>query len=146
MPTQIFSSTEPKASETARLVAATLGVSTSECDGLHEHDRTTTPYQDQAAFRASVARFFAEPEALVYGSETAAEARNRFSAAIDGIVQQHPDGNLVVVAHGTVITLFVAQYNQIEPFDFWRRLGLPSYTVLALPDFRLLSVVESVEE
>lgn len=145
-PAQIISSSEHKAIETAQLVARVLEVPALQTSGLHEHDRSSAPYQSAAAFEASVARFFAEPDALVYGSETADAARSRFSAGIADVVRQHPAGNLVVVAHGTVITLFVAQTNQIDAFDFWQRLGLPSYTVLSLPDFRLMKVAATIAD
>jgi hypothetical protein len=31
------------------------------------------------------------------------------------------------VAHGTVNTLFLAQYEDIDVLDFWCSLGLPSF-------------------
>src|SRR5437588_121956 len=50
---------------------------------------------------------------------------------------------LIVVAHGTVITLLVAGWCGVEPFPLWERLGLPSYVVLELPERRIVEVVES---
>lgn len=145
-PAHIISSTEPKASETAHLASIALGVPWSTQDGLHEHDRSAVPFLGDAEFNAAVARFFAEPDTLVFGGETAAAARERFSTAIAAVLREHPEGNLAVVAHGTVITLFVAQANQIDAFDLWQRLGLPSYVVLALPDLRLLAQTETIKD
>jgi hypothetical protein len=38
---------------------------------------------------------------------------------------------------GTVITLFVARYADVDPLGFWKRLGLPSFCVLMFMPFRL---------
>jgi broad specificity phosphatase PhoE len=61
----------------------------------------------------------------------------RFSGALHEILERYPDENVAVVAHGTVITLFVARHGAVEPFVFWKRLGLPSFCVLTLLPFRL---------
>jgi broad specificity phosphatase PhoE len=115
-------------------------------EGLHEHDRSNAPYLSSREFDTTVARFFAEPTKLVFGKETADTARMRFSDAISHVLRQHPAGNLAVVAHGTVITLFVARTNDIDEFRFWKGLGLPALVVLSLPDFRLIAVPEQGED
>jgi len=141
-PGVILSSREPKAVETARIVADRLGLETRSAAGLHEHERNTAPFISPQAFESIVARFFAQSDQLVFGEESAAQAQARFAAAVDALRQQHSGGNLALVAHGTVITLFVAQANHIEPFAFWKRLGLPSFVVLSIPDLALVDVIE----
>jgi broad specificity phosphatase PhoE len=143
-PTHIVASTEPKAGETAELIGAALDLPWTSMQGLHEHDRSTAPFLGADEFETTVARFFAEPDRLVFGSETAEEARTRFDTAMAGVLRRYPEGNIAVVAHGTVITLFVAQANPIDAFAFWRRLGLPSMVVLALPELRLLTLRERI--
>ncbi len=44
-----------------------------------------------------------------------------------------------------MISLFVARHAAVEPFPLWRRLGLPSFVVLAVPALALLEVIERVE-
>lgn len=141
-PAAILSSREPKAVETARIVADRLGLEAQVVAGLHEHERSTAPFVSLQAFEAAVERFFANPDQLVFGEESAAQARARFAAAVDVLRQQHTGGNLALVAHGTVISLFVAQANRIDPFAFWKRLGLPSFVVLSISDLALVDVVE----
>jgi broad specificity phosphatase PhoE len=87
---------------------------------------------DEEDFEASVAAFFAHPEALVLGVETARQARERFTGALEDIVRQHPTGDVVVVTHGTVMSLFVAAYTGIEPFPYCKRLRLPERIALEL--------------
>jgi broad specificity phosphatase PhoE len=85
------------------------------------------------AFEAAVARFFAHPAELLLGRETADEAHARFAGAVAAVMGRHRGETVAVVAHGTVITLFVARATGQEPFALWKRLGLPSFVVLAWP-------------
>jgi broad specificity phosphatase PhoE len=144
-PQAIVASVEPKAVETAQLVAAQLGIAVEVGAGLHEHDRREVGWLPAAAFEAAVAALFAHPDVLVMGSETATQARERFARAVEAVLQRHTAGNVVIVAHGTVIALFVAAVAGIEPFALWQRLGLPSFVVLTLPGLELQAVVDSVE-
>ena len=60
-------------------------------------------------------------------------------------MKRHPAGNLAIVSHGTVMTLFLAHVSGIDPVPFWKQLGLPAFVVLSYPDLALLKVVASVE-
>lgn len=142
-PAQIATSDEPKATETAHLLAAALGHSAPmrHDHDLREHERRPEDFfESTTAFHAAVRRFFAQPDTLVFGRETAATAGTRFAAAIARQLAAAPGVNLIVVAHGTVISLFAAAHAGLASFPLWRSLGLPSYVVLSLPD---LSHVET---
>lgn len=143
-PEVIWSSREPKAVETAEIVAASFGVPVRIADGLEEHHRDGVPfYPDRDDFEAAVQRFFRHPDRLVLGSETAEQARERMSAAIDDIVEVGHTDN-IVVTHGTVMTLYLAGIAGVRPMSFWRSLRLPSYVVLEVPINRILSTVETL--
>lgn len=103
-PVMIAASTEPKATETAQIVGERLGLPVEVMDALHENDRTGLGWLGAAELEERIARFFAEPHARVMGNETAHEAYARFAAAVEEICARHPNGNIVVVAHGTVMT------------------------------------------
>ena len=137
-PSVLIASPEPKARETAEIIAARLGLEMAIDSELYEHDRANVPFLSQPAFREAVAEFFARPDELVFGNETAQQARQRFTQAVEQIIAAHPDENIVIVAHGTVISLFAGHHAGIDPLRLWQRLGLPSYIVLSLPDFHLL--------
>jgi broad specificity phosphatase PhoE len=143
-PSAIVASREPKANETAQIVAQRLGLHHTTAEGLHEHDRSNVGWSSAAEFAAAVEQFFAHPSALVFGRETADQAGERFTRAVDQAITAHPIGNLVVVAHGTVITLFVAARAGVEPLPLWRRLGLPSFVALSLLDLVLVEIVEQI--
>jgi len=148
-PDVIVSSLEPKAVETGQIVASLLGKPFATAPGLHEHERRGVGFSTREEFEARVATLFAHPTELVMGSETAEQAGHRLTqaiAAIAHVLGSHPGDNVAVVTHGTVMSLYVAQVAGVEPFSFWRRLGLPSFVVLSWTAMDLLAVVESVVE
>ena len=143
-PSVVWSSREPKAVETADIVARAFGVPVRTADGLEEHHRRDVPYfPTMDEFESAVEQFFLSPDRLVLGSEMAGQALTRFTAAIDGVIDAG-QADSVVVTHGTVMTLYVASVAGVRPMDFWRRLGLPSFVALSLPDMHIQSVVEDV--
>lgn len=145
-PQAVVTSVEPKAAETGAIVAARLDVSTTTAAGLHEHERRGVGFLEPMAFDTAIERFFARPNDLVLGEETATQAHRRFAAAVDQVLGAYPRGDVVIVAHGTVISLFVAACAGVEPFALWSRLGLPSYVVLSRPTLGLVSTVARLDE
>jgi broad specificity phosphatase PhoE len=145
-PAALVASREPKATETAALIGKRIGLPYETAEGLEENDRTGFSYLSPAQYEATLTDFFARPEERVVGRETARAAEERFTRAIEAVHGRLPGGNLVVVAHGTVITLFVARHTGIDPFPFWQRLGLPSFVVLAYPDYQVTAVTESIAD
>lgn len=140
-PTAIVSSAKPKAVETARILAGMLGQAVHINPGLHEHDRRNVGWFDEAtAFEQAVATFFATPDSLVLGAETANQAHARFSAAVDATMAQFPGQSIAVVSHGTVITLFASRLLGLPPVPFWKQLGLPSLVALSWPHVALLGI------
>lgn len=129
-PIAIVSSTELKAVESAAAMAAVLGVPASQDEGLGEQRNDAGGFHDQAVFEALVARMFAHPHQLVLGEETGEAARHRFGGALDRQMALHPNGTLVVVAHGRVITLWASEILGLEPMTLWKSLGLANALVL----------------
>lgn len=135
----VVSSDEPKAVETGRIVAEILGLPYHSAPGLREHDITGEPYlDDPAAFEVAVKSLFSVPERRVFGNESAEEALRRFSGAVERGLEPYPNDDIVLVAHGRVNTLFVAAYNDVEPFAFWKNWPLGAFAVLARPGYGVL--------
>jgi broad specificity phosphatase PhoE len=132
---QIISSIEVKAQETAQIVAKCLHMPYQVYPGLHEHERPDATPSNPDEFIATIERFFAQPEKLVFGQETADQVCTRFSQAIHSLLEQYPDKNLVIITHGTVISLFLSRFCGVEPFSFWKRLGLPDFVVISMPGY-----------
>ena len=130
----VVSSHEAKAAETARIVAKILKVPFGVAAGLQEHDRRTVPYYpDRREFVAKMRDLFARPAERALGLESADEAHLRFGSALAGVLERNPEGNPVVVTHGTVIALFVSRATGLDPFDLWAGLRLPSFVALTIP-------------
>jgi broad specificity phosphatase PhoE len=143
-PTIIVTSLEPKARETGDLVGRALNIPVESAPNLHEHDRTGVPWLDQDLFETAVRTFFDRPNDLVFGRETARESASRFSRAVEETLARHPTGTLAIVAHGTVISLYLAAKTGIDPFPLWQRLGLPSFVVLPQASGQRVEIVDSV--
>ena len=141
----LCSSGEPKAVETAEIAAGCLGIGCSVYPGLHEHDRTGVPFLGDEEFAQAARGFFENPDRLVWGNETAEEAGDRFEGAVRSGLDEWEEEVVAIVAHGTVISLLVARYNDIDAFGFWQRLGLPSFCVLSAEDLRLREAVPNLK-
>lgn len=136
-PVAVIASDELKAQQTAQPLADRLGLSVEVAVDLREHERRTVGYLDEATFQATMRRFFAEPDTLVFGEETAHHALARFTKAVDDALARHPDGAIAIVTHGTVLSLFAAAHGAGDPMEFWRHLNLPAWAVFTMPDFTL---------
>ena len=74
-PDVVWSSNEPKAVETAEIVAGAFGVPARTADGLEEHHRRGVPYfSKRDEFESRVEQLFCNPDQLVLGTETAVQA------------------------------------------------------------------------
>ena len=139
----IWSSREPKSVETADILAATFGVPVRLADGLEEHHREEVPYLPKREFESTVEAFFHHPNQLVLGSETAEQACRRFTASIENVMKTGQK-DIIVVTHGTVISLFAASVAKVGPISLWHQLSLPSYVVLTLPSMKIQTIVGNV--
>lgn len=143
-PDMVLTSQEPKAFETGEILAEQLRIPVSSVENLHEHERRGVPFQSRDEFAAAVKRFFEHPEQLNFGDETAEQASIRFDEAVGKVLSEHA-GNIAIVAHGTVISLFTAKYANLDGFSLWSRLGMPAMLSFSLPGIELIEIVEDVE-
>jgi 2,3-bisphosphoglycerate-dependent phosphoglycerate mutase len=145
-PPLIIASKETKAQQTAQVIAKTLKLPLLVKSDLHEHERPqAVGLYSRDQFETLLSAFFEDPDRLIFGSESADEAYLRFSGALDRLIRTYPQESLVLVSHGTVISLFVSRRCGVPPFHFWKQLGLPSIIILSLPDFHLRYVIESIQ-
>lgn len=140
-PVAIVSSYEAKAQETASIIASHLRTIYRVEEGLHEHERSDVPYiEHEEDFKTAIKWLFKRPNTSVFGDETANQAKARFSKTIESLLEKYPEGDLVVVSHGTVISLYAAPHAGMEPFQLWKQLGTPSFVVLSLPAFKVVRI------
>jgi broad specificity phosphatase PhoE len=144
---RIYSSVERKANETAAVFGEAFRVPVVAVAGLHEHDRRGTALLSAGAFDQAMQSFFSQPAACVFGNESADAARTRFERALMPLVSDGAD-DIVVITHGTVLTLAVSARCHLDPYQFWQRLALPCAVSLTLPDWtleRITNVDDSIE-
>ncbi len=144
VPTIIVTSDEPKAVETGEIVARALGIKTEAAAGLQEHDRSNVPVMQTRDFISAMAHFFQNPNDRVLGQESAREALSRFKEAVETAMDSHSDGNVALVTHGTVLALFLAGAAGKCAFEWWRKMGLPSFVVMEWPGRDVEVVVEGM--
>lgn len=136
---KIFTSEEPKAIQTARIFGEKLNKELEIIKGIHEHKRNSNRViYPKEQWERLMRSFFESPNELIFGDETATEARIRFRTSILKLVNDNPtDEDILVVTHGTVMSLFISEYNEVDIFKVWNSFGLPSYAELNADSFIL---------
>ncbi|MBM7584156.1 broad specificity phosphatase PhoE [Bacillus pakistanensis] len=140
----VYSSDEPKAIETAEIIANELGKKAAITENTYEHKRRSNrkilPRND---FEELMRKFFEKPTEFIFGEETADMARKRFTAAVEEIIDSNETENdIILVTHGTVISLFINQFQSIDVFNLWNELECPSFVELTLPTYLINKIVK----
>jgi broad specificity phosphatase PhoE len=144
-PDAIYNSPERKAGETAGILAAALGLRAMTVPDLREHDRTGVPYfHSPGQFEEQVRRLFASPQDRVFGNESAADCLHRFRRGI-GVVHGSRARRPVVVTHGTVMSLYIADEVGVDAGGLWRQLTMPCFAVLGHPAREPFTGIQHVE-
>ena len=143
LPAVVFSSPETKAVETARHIGLHLGIGFTVRDGLREHRRPSV-FLPQPEFQENILSFFASPGSVVYGSESSNDVARRIEAEIRYALAGHPDGNILMVTHGTAMTSFISRHTDSDAYSLWKSLDLPCFVAFALPSFDIVDSVGTV--
>ncbi len=88
-----------------------------------------------------MARLFRFPDRPAgEGWETAAAALARFTRAIDQLIQAAEGRDLIVVSHGTVLSLYLSHLRGESHVDLadWARVRMPDYCVVDTSAMRLV--------
>ena len=80
------------------------------------------PYLSKPEFQASIQEFLQRPNILVFGKETANQTYARFYRSVDSVLQCYLDKTIAIVAHGTVISLFVSRIIGMSDLLLWNEL------------------------
>lgn len=137
--TQIVASTERKAVETARPLAALSGRDPAIRADTCENDRSATGFLPPAEFEATANAFFSEPDRSVRGWETARAAQRRIVAAVRTVITGFPQNSLLICGHGAVGTLLYCRLSGLAIDRKWDQPG-PGHLFAFDPDaFRALS-------
>lgn len=144
-PCRVAASPEPKARRTAGILCARLETAMVVNEALRELDRPILPIMPPHEHERFNARAFTAFDEPVLGTESARSALDRFAPAVRDLMMQDDPRNLVVVSHGTVISLFVAAHAGTDAFELWKTLKCGSFVVLG-PLLQLREIVETPGE
>ena len=112
--TQVISSGERKAIETAGIIAAKLNVELEVREAMHENDRSTTGFLEPDVFEAVAGEFFARPLISVRGWERAIDAQSRIVREVEHVLARNKPGDVLFVGHGAVGTLLFCHYSGLS--------------------------------
>src|ERR1700692_2408959 len=104
--TQIISSGEQKAIETAEIVGRKLSVAIEVRKAMHENDRSATGFLPQDEFEAVADQFFAQPLVSIQGWERAIDAQLRLVRGVEHILARNRTGGVLFLGHGAVRIAF----------------------------------------
>lgn len=136
---RLVSSSESKARLTAEAIRAAHGLPAVEAfDELRETRKAgwVGDHHDQV-----MADLFARPEEpALPGWETAVEAGTRFARCVERVLGDSPGQDLVLVAHATVISIYLAALlgQDRVRFEDWRSIGFPDYAVVDVAARRIV--------
>ena len=109
--TQIISSGERKAIETAEIIAAKLNVDIELREAMHENDRSATGFLVPDEFESVANQFFARPQLSVRGWERAIDAQARIVREVEHVLARQRAGDVLFIGHGAVGTLLLCHYS-----------------------------------
>jgi len=109
--TQIISSGERKAIETAEIIAAKLNVDVEVREAMHENDRSATGFLMPDEFEAVANKFFARPHVSIRGWERAIDAQRRIVREVEHVLARNRPGDVLFIGHGGVGTLLYCHYS-----------------------------------
>ena len=109
--TQIISSGERKAIETAEIIAAKLNVDVEVREAMHENDRSATGFLMPDEFEAVANEFFAQPQISIRGWERAIDAQLRIVRGVEQVLARNRPGDVLFIGHGGVGTLLYCHYS-----------------------------------
>lgn len=135
---RVVSSAETKAREAAEILADHLGLTVEVRDDTGENDRTATGFLPPDEFERTADRFFARPEESVAGWERAVDAQARITAALADLLEPSEVGDVAVVGHGAVGTLWYCRLAGLEISRRHDQPGQGHYFTVDLHDGRPL--------
>ncbi len=120
----IVSSLENKALQTAQPIADRVGLELSVNVGLNEQNRKNSGFLEGNLFNETLQCAFNDRDESFRRWETANESLERFKQAIAEIDEMHEGKKILVVSHGTVLSLYFAdQLGHLdELYERWKTL------------------------
>ena len=137
LPARLVSSPEPKAFQTAEIIAGELDLDLSVREGLCEHRRPGA-YLSTADFNSTIRAFFANPTEVVYGTESCHDLGLRIEREVRNALSDQTSLNVFLVSHGTAMTSFLRRHFLVDSYALWKSFALPSFLAYTIPRFDIV--------
>jgi broad specificity phosphatase PhoE len=141
---KILSSPEKKARQTAALIGDSLALPVCIDADLREHGRSKVGYIARADLEAGITRLLENPHQLTFGDESADAVFNRMDQAVVRARIADPGCDLMIVSHGTAMSIYVARVLRINPVAFWRSLSMPAAVVLHGNEMKIINAEDTL--
>lgn len=122
---EITTSPEPKALQTAEIVAQLIGAGIFTDARLREHGRKTVGFLNRSTFEAGISSIFGKPDEIAFGDESENTVHARFCSSINDAISRS-SGVVAAVTHGTAMTIYASRLTGIAPMPFWNQLTMPA--------------------
>ncbi len=121
--TKIYSSTEPKAVATGNPIAKHLSLPIMELEEFVEVKREKKFLTDEE-FLDQKKRELTNLNQIENGVESANQALARFESGIKKLEDKYSGENILIITHGTIMTLYLAKINNDfeNVFENWKNL------------------------
>lgn len=128
----LYSSLQNKALETAVIMAKPHNTPIKVDDSLTEISSFTQKFFGKEIYEENVSKFFSGEIERIEGGETAQEALERFSRALENIVIREDKNNITnigVVSHGTILSYFCSQFSEYSALEIHKMISMPDIAV-----------------
>jgi broad specificity phosphatase PhoE len=128
----IITSTEKKAYQTAKPLADKLGKEIRQIKELSELNRDSGELMTKEEYDKMKVKIFEDMNYTDFGWETTQHALDRFKKAVDKVEKEYDGKKILIVAHGTVMTLYFAfLQNKLDSLmERWKGLGFCDYGIV----------------
>lgn len=127
---RIVASDETKAIETATMLAVHLDLDIERRPGTGEIDRSAAGFLPAAEFEAVADECFANPTVSARGWERAVDAQRRVVEALADLLDDEGSGDVAVVGHGGVGTLWYCHLAGVPIERRWDQSGQGHYVTV----------------
>lgn len=141
----IYTSTELKAQLTGQYIAEALKLDTPIISDNLQETVSNKFYDSEQEFRKTVILAMKNSHSLLFGEETFADAKKRFSAQVESLAQTHPQETIAIMTHGRILSMYLGDIMPENPDIIWERLQMPAYAVLSWETKEILEIIYSVD-
>lgn len=126
----IYASLQTKALETAVLATKNTGIQIKVDNRLTESTSFTNKFVSLEELEQNTKKYYFGKQVSINNGETAEEALNRFTAAVNDIIgSEAAKNNIGIVSHGNILATFSEQYVNKDAFQLVENIKQPDIAV-----------------